>query len=160
MSYVTPRLITPSTGTPSLSLTQSSSHVLHPPTSEHKSWGDLRPPPSGALAEHRPFTVCVCVWFLSEVSVVCVKFKWFIFSFFSSSFVSPYFGCVEHTFWKSIRCRSRSVWFFDPPLFPWTLRLARLLRKGSFWRVLRVVWENASHWRADGLFHMGAGTKQ
>ena len=56
LSYVTPHLITPSTGTPSLSSTLSSSHVLNPPLSEHKPCGDPRPPLSGALAEHRPFT--------------------------------------------------------------------------------------------------------
>ena len=49
MSYVTPHLITPSTGTPS-------SYVLHPPLSERKPCGDLRPHLSGALAEPRPFT--------------------------------------------------------------------------------------------------------
>ena len=42
MSYVTPHLMTPSTGTPS-------SHVLHPPFSEHKPCGDLQPHLSGAL---------------------------------------------------------------------------------------------------------------
>ena len=51
MSYVTPHLITPSTGTPSLSPTLSSSHVLHPPLSEHKPCGDLRPHLSGAFVE-------------------------------------------------------------------------------------------------------------
>ena len=56
MSCVTPHLTTPSTGAPSLSPTLSSSHVLHPPLSEHKSCGDLRPHLSGALAEPRPFT--------------------------------------------------------------------------------------------------------
>ena len=54
MSYVTPHLITPSTGTPSLSSTLSSSHVLHPPLSEHRPCGDPRPRLSGALAEPRP----------------------------------------------------------------------------------------------------------
>ena len=50
VSYVTPHLITPSTGTPS-------SHVLHAPVNEHKPCGDPRCNPSGALAEPRPFTV-------------------------------------------------------------------------------------------------------
>ena len=57
MTYVTPHLITLSTGIPSVSSTLSSSHVLHPPLSEHKPCGDLRPPLSGALAEPRPFTI-------------------------------------------------------------------------------------------------------
>ena len=39
----------PSTGTPS-------SHVLHPPLSEHETCGDLRPHLGGALAEPPPFT--------------------------------------------------------------------------------------------------------
>ena len=56
LSYVVPHLITPSTGTLSLSSTLFSSHVLHPPLSEHKPCGDLRPHLSGALAEPRPFT--------------------------------------------------------------------------------------------------------
>ena len=56
MSYVTPHLITPSTGTPSLSPTLSFSHVPHPLLSEHKPCGDLRPHLSGALAELRPLT--------------------------------------------------------------------------------------------------------
>ena len=56
MSYVTPHLTTPSTCTPSLSSTLSSSHVLHPPLSENKPCGDPRPHLSGALAEPRPFT--------------------------------------------------------------------------------------------------------
>ena len=56
LSYVTPHLITPSTGTHSLSSTPSSSHVLHPPLSEHKPCGDLRPHLSGGLTELRPFT--------------------------------------------------------------------------------------------------------
>ena len=47
MSYVTPHMMTPSTGTPS-------SHVLHPSLSEHTPCGDLRPHLSGALAEPRP----------------------------------------------------------------------------------------------------------
>ena len=58
MSYVTFHLITQSTGTPSLSSTLSSSHVLHPPLSEHKPCGDLRPHLSGPLVEPRPFTGC------------------------------------------------------------------------------------------------------
>ena len=49
MSYVTPHLMTSSTGTPS-------SLVLNPSLSEHKPCGDLRPHLSGALAEPRPFT--------------------------------------------------------------------------------------------------------
>ena len=49
MSQVTPHLMTPSTGI-------LSSHVLHPPLSEHKPCGDLRPHLRGALVEPRPFT--------------------------------------------------------------------------------------------------------
>ena len=56
MSYVTPHLITPSTGIPSLSSTLSSSYVVHPSFSVHKPCGDLRPQLSGAFAEPRPFT--------------------------------------------------------------------------------------------------------
>ena len=56
MSLVTPHLTTPRTCTPSLSSTQSSSHVLHPHLSEHTPCGDLRPHLFGALAEPRPFT--------------------------------------------------------------------------------------------------------
>ena len=48
MSYVTPHLTTPSTGTPS-------SLFLNPSFSEHKPCGDPRPQLSGALAEPRPF---------------------------------------------------------------------------------------------------------
>ena len=54
MSHVTPHLTTPSTRTPSLSSTLSSSHVLHPPLSEHKTCGDQRPHLRGAVAEPRP----------------------------------------------------------------------------------------------------------
>ena len=49
MSYGTPQLITPSTGTPS-------SHILHPPLSEDEPCGDLPPHLSGALVEPRPFS--------------------------------------------------------------------------------------------------------
>ena len=49
MSYVTPHLMTPSTGTPS-------SLMLNPSLSDHKPCGDLRPQLSGALAEPGPFT--------------------------------------------------------------------------------------------------------
>ena len=56
MSYVRPHSTTPSTCTPSLSSTLSSSHVLHSPLSEHKPCGDLPPHLSGAVAESRPFT--------------------------------------------------------------------------------------------------------
>ena len=56
MSYDTPHLITPRTGTPSLSPTLSSLHVLHPRLSEHKPCENLRPHLSGALAEPRRLT--------------------------------------------------------------------------------------------------------
>ena len=48
--------ITPSMGTPSLSPILSPSHVVHPPLSEHKPFGDLRPHLSGAVAEPPSFT--------------------------------------------------------------------------------------------------------
>ena len=51
MSYVTPHLTTPSTCTPSLSSTLSSSHALHPFLSEPKPCADPRCTLSGALAE-------------------------------------------------------------------------------------------------------------
>ena len=51
MSYITPHLMTPRTGTPS-------SLILNPSLSEHKPCGDLRPQLSGAVAELRPFTGC------------------------------------------------------------------------------------------------------
>ena len=49
VSYVTPHLMTPSTGTPS-------SLILNPSFSEHKPCGDQRPQLSGALAELGLFT--------------------------------------------------------------------------------------------------------
>ena len=49
MSYVTPHLMTPSTGTPS-------SLILNQSFSEHEPCGDLRPQLSGALAESQ--TLC------------------------------------------------------------------------------------------------------
>ena len=49
MSYITPHLMTPRTGTPS-------SLILNHSFSEHKPCGDLRPQLSGAVAEPRPFT--------------------------------------------------------------------------------------------------------
>ena len=52
LSYVTPHMITPGTCTPSLSSTLSSSHPL---VSQLQSCGDLRPHPSGPLAEPGPF---------------------------------------------------------------------------------------------------------
>ena len=49
MSYISPHLVTPSTGTPP-------PFILNPSFSEHKPCGDLRPQVSGALPEPRPFT--------------------------------------------------------------------------------------------------------
>ena len=78
MSYVTPHLTTPTTGTPS-------SLFLNPSFGEHKPCGDLRPLLSGALAEPRPFTSfnggvrrCfseprICVGWPSSPSSSCLK---------------------------------------------------------------------------------------